>query len=203
MRQARLAEAVEVLAGCFADGEFTYAGEHYRIEGYDACPSRCSVRTRRSSSAAADGARSSLAARQAQTVGLAPRLLRSALDGGPVADPRSVTFAGTAEKIGWVRAAAGDRFEEHRAQRLPVDVPGDGDRRTRHRTWRSSPAWPRGPSGTRRRRDAGRQPARVHRVGGGALAEKLLRCREELGISSVMVGQVGELDAWWSRLAGT
>ncbi len=37
----------------------------------------------------------------------------------------------------------------------------------------------------------------------GALADKLLRCREELGISSVMVGQVGELDDLVARLAGT
>ena len=31
VRQARLAEAIAVLKGCFADGPFSFAGEHYTI----------------------------------------------------------------------------------------------------------------------------------------------------------------------------
>ncbi len=38
VRQARLAEAVAVLKGCFADGPFSFAGEHYTITDYDAQP---------------------------------------------------------------------------------------------------------------------------------------------------------------------
>src|SRR5688500_7912155 len=38
VRQARLAEAVAVLKGCFADGPFSFAGEHYTITDYDAEP---------------------------------------------------------------------------------------------------------------------------------------------------------------------
>jgi alkanesulfonate monooxygenase SsuD/methylene tetrahydromethanopterin reductase-like flavin-dependent oxidoreductase (luciferase family) len=48
-----------------------------------------------------------LAAREAQTVGLAPRILPG---GRP--DPRSFTWTATEEKIGWVREAAGERFAE-------------------------------------------------------------------------------------------
>ncbi|MGH2417445.1 MAG: LLM class flavin-dependent oxidoreductase, partial [Candidatus Limnocylindria bacterium] len=38
VRQARLAEAVAVLKGCFADGPFSFAGDHYTITDYDAQP---------------------------------------------------------------------------------------------------------------------------------------------------------------------
>ena len=38
VRQARLAEAIAVLKGCFADGPFSFAGEHYTITDYDAHP---------------------------------------------------------------------------------------------------------------------------------------------------------------------
>src|SRR3954449_11386545 len=38
VRQARLAEAVAVLKGCFGAGAFSFAGEHYTITDYDAQP---------------------------------------------------------------------------------------------------------------------------------------------------------------------
>ena len=38
VRQARLAEAIAVLKGCFADGPFSFDGEHYTITDYDAYP---------------------------------------------------------------------------------------------------------------------------------------------------------------------
>ena len=49
----------------------------------------------------------SLAGREADVVGLAPRVVAGQ---GP--DPASLTFAATVEKIGWVREAAGDRFDD-------------------------------------------------------------------------------------------
>ena len=36
--QARLTEAIAVLKGCFADGPFSFTGEHYTITDYDAEP---------------------------------------------------------------------------------------------------------------------------------------------------------------------
>ena len=38
VRQARLAEAVAVIKGCFGAGPFSFAGEHYTITDYDAQP---------------------------------------------------------------------------------------------------------------------------------------------------------------------
>ena len=38
VRQARLAEAIAVLKGCFGEGPFSFAGEHYTITDYDAYP---------------------------------------------------------------------------------------------------------------------------------------------------------------------
>ena len=107
VRSARLAEAVTVLKGCFADGPFTFRGEHYTITDYDAEPKP--VQRPHPPFMIGGGGRStlSLAAREADIVGLAPRML-----GARGSDPGSITFAATAEKIGWVREAAGDRFDD-------------------------------------------------------------------------------------------
>ena len=107
VRQARLAEAVAVLKGCFADGPFSFAGEHYTITDYDAQP-KPAQRPHPPFLIGGGGRRTlTLAAREAQIVGLAPRILPSRAP-----DPRSVTFEGTREKIDWVREAAGERFDE-------------------------------------------------------------------------------------------
>jgi probable F420-dependent oxidoreductase len=107
VRQARLAESVAVLKGCFGPGPFSFAGEHYTITDYDAQPKP--VQQPHPPFFIGGGGRTTLelAAREAQTVGLAPRILR-----GGRSDPRSFTWAATEEKIGWVREAAGERFDE-------------------------------------------------------------------------------------------
>ena len=105
VRQARLAEAIAVLKGCFADGPFSFAGKHYTITDYDAQPKP--VQRPHPPFFIGGGGRRTLelAAREAQTVGLAPRILP-----GGVVDPRSFTWEATEEKIDWVQAAAGARF---------------------------------------------------------------------------------------------
>jgi len=107
VRQARLAESVTVLKGCFGADPFSFAGEHYTITDYDAQPKP--VQQPHPPFFIGGGGRTTLelAAREAQTVGFAPRILR-----GGVPDPRSFTWAATEEKIGWVREAAGERFDE-------------------------------------------------------------------------------------------
>jgi probable F420-dependent oxidoreductase len=107
VRQARLAEAVAVLKGCFGAGSFSFTGEHYTITDYDAQPKP--VQRPHPPFFIGGGGRTTLqlAAREAQTVGLAPRILPG---GRP--DPRSFTWTATEEKIGWVREAAGERFAE-------------------------------------------------------------------------------------------
>ncbi len=107
VRQARLAESVAVIKGCFGADPFSFAGEHYTITDYDAQPKP--VQQPHPPFFIGGGGRTTLelAAREAQIVGLAPRILR-----GGRADPRSFTWAATEEKIGWVREAAGERFDE-------------------------------------------------------------------------------------------
>ena len=76
VRQARLAESVAVIKGCFAAGPFSFAGEHYTITDYDAEPKP--VQQPHPPFFIGGGGRTTLelAAREAQTVGLAPRILR-------------------------------------------------------------------------------------------------------------------------------
>jgi alkanesulfonate monooxygenase SsuD/methylene tetrahydromethanopterin reductase-like flavin-dependent oxidoreductase (luciferase family) len=107
VRQARLEEAVAVLKGCFGDGPFSFAGEHYAIRDLDGHPKP--VQRPHPPFLIGGGGRRTLAlaGREADIVGLAPRILS-----GQRSDPRSLTVAATAEKIGWVREAAGDRFDD-------------------------------------------------------------------------------------------
>ena len=121
-RIGKLAEAVTVLKGCFGDGEFSFAGEYYTITGYDALPKPVQ-RPHPPIFIGGGGKRLlTLAGCEAQIVGLAPRLAKDA-QGLPTLDTASLTFAATEEKIGWVRAAAGDRFDEIEFNTYPTGGP--------------------------------------------------------------------------------
>jgi probable F420-dependent oxidoreductase len=107
----KLAEAIAVFKGCFGDEKFSFAGQHYTITDYDAQPKP--VQRPHPPVFIGGGGRRllTLAGREAQIVGLAPRLLTH-MRGTPALDAPSITLAATQEKIGWVRAAAGERFDE-------------------------------------------------------------------------------------------
>jgi probable F420-dependent oxidoreductase len=121
-RIARLAEALTVLKGCFGDETFSFAGQHYTITDYDAPPKP--VQRPHPPIFVGGGGRRllTLAGREAQIVGLAPRLTMDA-QGKPGLDTPSITFAATEEKIGWVRAAAGERFGEIELNTYPTGGP--------------------------------------------------------------------------------
>jgi probable F420-dependent oxidoreductase len=109
VRVKRLAEAIAVLKGCFAEGPFSYSGEHYTITGHDGVP-KPAQRPHPPIFVGGGGRRLlTLAAREAQIIGLAPRLVNS---DPPHVDAWSLTAAATEEKIRWIREAAGDRFGE-------------------------------------------------------------------------------------------
>ena len=197
VRQARLAEAIAVLKGCFGDGPFSFGGEHYTITEHDAHPKP--VQKPHPPFLIGGGGRKTLtlAAREANIVGLAPRILAN---GAP--DPASVTFEGTREKIEWVREAAGDRFEELELNSYPsmtgisiTDAPlreaqEVADRLTeRSGVPISALALLESPH------------IFVNTVDG--FVHKFQRMRNELGISSIMVGEVDELAPVVERLAGT
>src|SRR5829696_7127885 len=75
VRQARLAEAIAVLKGCFGPAAFSFGGEHYTITDYDAYPKP--VQQPHVPFFIGGGGRTTLelAAREADIVGLAPRIL--------------------------------------------------------------------------------------------------------------------------------
>jgi probable F420-dependent oxidoreductase len=202
VRVARLAEAVAVLKGCFGDGAFSFAGEHYAITGHDGLPKP--VQRPRPPLFIGGGGRRllTLAGREADIVGLAPRTL-AAPDGSPVrSDPRSITVAATEEKIGWVREAAGGRFD---TLELNVYPTGSAPQLTDHPRKVAGDLL----DGIRARTgvdiDVDDYLASPHVFIGSVdgLVTKLRELRERLGISSFMTGDVDTLAPVVERLAGT
>ena len=196
VRVARLAEAIAILKGCFADGPFTFHGAHYTITDLDALPKP--VQRPHPPLMIGGGGRATLtlAGREADVIGLAPRIKSGS------ADPSSITFAGVAEKLDWVREAAGDRYPDLELNTYPstwpVSITDD----------------PRG--------EAAKVVAKI-RTGTGveltvddvldsphlfigtvdSLVEKVQGLRERLGISSFLFGDIDELAPVVGRLVGS
>jgi probable F420-dependent oxidoreductase len=196
IRSERLAEAVAVLRGCFADGPFSFAGRYYRITDYDAGPTPVQ-RPHPPFLIGGGGRRTlSLAAREAQIVGLAPR-------SGPNSrrDPGSLTWAATAEKIAWVREAAGERFDSLRlnvySSAVPVTIVEDARGEARRVADELAAS-----GGVRLTEDEVLESPQIFIGSLERLEEKFIAMREGLGISSIMVGELGPLDPLVERLAG-
>jgi probable F420-dependent oxidoreductase len=197
VRQARLEEAITVLKGCFADGPLTFEGEHYTIRGYDARPKP--IQRPHPPFLVGGGGRRTLelAGREAQIVGLAPRILA-----GGRADPRSFTVEAAAEKIAWARAAAGDRAADLIFNVYPSGWPVTITDWPRHEAARLVDRF-RARTGVELTEDEVLDSPHVFIGSVDGLEAKLRGLRDELGISSVMLGELGELDALVERLAGT
>lgn len=197
VRQARLEEAIRVLKGAFGPGPFSFDGEHYAITDLDGQPKP--VQQPHPPFMIGGGGRRTLelAGREAQIVSLAPRIL-----GRRGSDPRSLTLAAAAEKVGWVRAAAGDRFVDLEFNVYPSTTePSITDHAL-----------------AEARELAARLADRVEEevtaqellegpnifIGSAVeLEAKFVRLREQLGINSIMVGEMGPFDAIVEHLAGT
>jgi len=197
VRQARLAEGIAVLKGAFASSPFSFAGEHYTITNLDGQPKP--IQRPHPPFLIGGGGRRTLelAGREAAIVGLAPRILP-----GRVGDPRSITIEGTAEKIDWVRAAAGDRFDELVLNVYPSQAPVTVTRNARSAARRAADAI-RARSGLEITEDEVLESPHVFIGSIAGLTEKLIGLRERLGISSFMIGGMGPLDPLVERLAGT
>jgi probable F420-dependent oxidoreductase len=197
VRQARLAESITVLKGMFSGAPFSFAGEHYTITDYTAAPVP-GQRPHPPFFIGGGGRRTlTLAGREADIVGLAPRILTNA-----TLDARSLTLAATREKIDWVRDAAGERFEALEFNIYPSgwpvvvtdDLRGEARRvidRLRSRT------------GVELTEDEVIDSPHVFIGSVNRLVEKFLQLREELGISSVLLGDIGELEPVLERLSGS
>jgi probable F420-dependent oxidoreductase len=198
VRVARLAEAVSVLKGCFADGPFSHAGAHYVVTDHDGLP-KPPQRPHPPFFIGGGGNRLlTLAAREADIVGLAPRML----PGTTRADPRTITAAATEEKIGWVREAAGDRFEELELNVYPTVAPITVTDHAR-RDAATIADGIRGRTGVDISVDDLLESPHVFVGSVAGLVEKIVGLRERFGISSVMVGAIDELAPVVERLAGT
>jgi probable F420-dependent oxidoreductase len=196
-RVARLAESVAVLKGCFADGPFSFSGTHYTITDYDAQPTP--VQRPHPPLMIGGGGRRilALAGREADVVGLAPRTI-----GVQRTDPRSITLAATAEKIGWAREAAGSRADDLVFNVYPSGGPvvvtddARGEARARSDQLRER-------SGIELSIDEVLESPHVYIGSVDGFVEKFTMLRERLGISSFMVGDIDEMAPVVERLAGT
>jgi probable F420-dependent oxidoreductase len=196
-RQARLVEAISVLKGCFRDGAFSFAGEHYTITDYDAYPKP--VQKPHPPFFIGGGGRRTLelAAREADIVGLAPRILSEQRG-----DPSSITWAATEEKLDWVRAAAGDRFYDLEFNVYPSqwpivvtdDLHGEALKVIDHVRERTG-------------RELTEQEVidspHIYIGSVDRFVEKFQELRARLGINSFLVGSLDELGPVVERLAGT
>jgi probable F420-dependent oxidoreductase len=197
VRQARLAEAIAVLKGCFGPEAFSFSGEHYTITEYDAYPKP--VQEPHVPFLIGGGGRSTLelAAREADIVGLAPRILS-----GQRADPRSITWTATEEKIGWVREAAGHRFGglsfNVYPSQWPITVTDDLHAEARRVIERMKER-----TGVEMTEQEVIDSPHIFIGSVDRFVEKFSELRERLGINSFLVGSLDELGPVVERLAGT
>jgi probable F420-dependent oxidoreductase len=108
VRIARLEETAIILKGLFADGPFSFCGDHYTINALDGRP--IPVQRPRPPIMIGGGGKKvlSVAARHADIVQLMP----SNRGGKTSLDPSQFSAPAIEEKIGWIRDAAGRRFDE-------------------------------------------------------------------------------------------
>lgn len=127
VRIERLAEAIAVMKQCFADHEFSFAGDHYRVTAHDGLP-KPRQRPHPPLMIAGGGPKVlGLAGREADIVGINLSLASGTLDAAAGASG-SPTL--TDAKVEAVRAAAGARFDDLVLQsRIHMVIPTD-DRRT-------------------------------------------------------------------------
>ena len=109
VRVDRMVEGIAVMKGLFAEGPFSFQGEHYTITDHDGLPKPL-TRPHPPILIGGGGRRVlGIAAREADIVGVNPTLTAGAI--GREASNDS-TAAATDRKLEWVREAAGDRFDD-------------------------------------------------------------------------------------------
>lgn len=108
VRVARFAEALHVFKGLFSGAPFTFSGQFYRIEGFESFPIPVQ-RPHPPIVVGAGGRRMlALAAREADVIEL---LTTSTANGILSRDPATRLASAVARQIGWIREAAGERFD--------------------------------------------------------------------------------------------
>ena len=109
LRIERMAEAVNVLRGLFADGPFSYSGKHYTIENLDGRP-KPFQKPHPPLLVGGGGPRMlRLAGELGDIVGINPNLAAGAITAEVAQDATAERYD---EKLKWVREGAGDRFDD-------------------------------------------------------------------------------------------
>jgi probable F420-dependent oxidoreductase len=197
VRVSRLEESIAVLKACFADESASFHGSHYRLDDFDGQPKPVQ-RPHPPLLIGGGGKRIlSIAGREAQVVGLAPRQLAEQR-----VDPRSITWDATTEKIGWARAAAGDRADELVINVYPSAWPPTVTDDARS-VAREVIDGLRGRTGIELTEEEVLESPHLFIGSIDGLVDKFQALREGLGISSIMVGDLDELRPVVERLAGT
>jgi probable F420-dependent oxidoreductase len=115
VRIARLQESITILKGLFADGPFSFKGDHYTITDLDGRPKPVQEPVPFLIGGGAPKILG-LAGREADIVGINANL--RAGDGNAHETAMSLTPEATDQKIAWVREGAGARFDDLELQTL-------------------------------------------------------------------------------------
>ncbi len=198
VRFKRMSESLQILKGLLGNGKVTFAGTHYRITDMEGLP-KPAQQPHPPIMIGGGGKRMlQFAAREAQIIGLAPRLPSPAN-----ADIRSVLADATAEKISWVREAAGDRFDELELNTYPclgpVQLTDDPRKAAGELSARLQERY-----GTKLTEDELLDSPHVFYGTVAQLVDKIKGLRERFGISYMLV--LGDMHAFApvvERLAGT
>ncbi|QGG93919.1 TIGR03621 family F420-dependent LLM class oxidoreductase [Actinomarinicola tropica] len=193
VRIDRLAEALPIIKGLLGGETVHHEGEHYRIDGLTGSPR--TVQQPHPPILIGGGGRRvlTLAAQEADIVGLNIDLRAGVIDerAGP-----NATVEATEEKLGWIRDAAGDRFDDLELQvRVHLAMVTDD---------RTSVAETMAPA-------LGLSPAAAlqtpHALVGTVeeICDQLVERRERWGISYIGIGadQLDDVQPVIERLAGT
>ena len=109
IRIERMVETIQILDGLFADGPFSFNGQHYTIQNLEGTPKPIQ-RPRPPLLIGGGGPRFlRLAGRHADIVGINFNLAAGAMTADLGSDATAERYE---EKLGWVREGAGDRFDE-------------------------------------------------------------------------------------------
>jgi probable F420-dependent oxidoreductase len=187
-RVTRLAEAIAVLKGYFGDGEFSYDGAHYTIRSLNGEPKPVQ-RPHPPFFIGGGGKRLlTLAGREAQIVGLAPRLLPGPQ---PQLDPTSITMAAAEEKVDWIRAAADGRpLEINTYPTAPITITNNAREVAAGLAAKHSLTV-----------DEVLESPHIFIGSVDSLVAKMTELTERLGITSVMTGDTDALEPVVERLA--
>lgn len=109
VRIDRMIEAIDVLKGLWGDDAYSFSGEHYTVTEMKGLPKPAQAGGPPLVIGGGGKRVLSTAARLADIVGVNPNVGEGTVGAEAI---KSMSAEATEEKLGWVRAAAGDRFDD-------------------------------------------------------------------------------------------